>query len=134
MKSNNSGGARPRSRRIILDDLRTQASIGVLEHERLQPQILHMHAWLDCRAETAVDDNNLASVLDYRQLRELLLQEASKGHVNLLETLVERCLRRIMQEFPDVWQARLRICKPAAFDDCAAVCIEESRVRPEDQA
>lgn len=118
------------TRRIILDDLRVSASIGMLDHERAARQPLHIHAELETDASRPVDDADIGSVLDYRLLREALIQQATHAHTDLLETLVDRCLTRILRDFPAVLHARIRICKPQAFADCAAVCIEQSRSRP----
>lgn len=117
------------TRRVILDDLQVSASIGMLDHERTARQPLHIHAEFDTDASRPVDDTDIGSVLDYRRLREALIQETTHAHTDLLETLVDRSLARILRDFPDVLHVRLRICKPQAFDDCAAVCIEQSRSR-----
>jgi dihydroneopterin aldolase len=117
------------TRRVILDDLRVSASIGMLDHERTARQPLRIHAEFDTDASRPVDDADIGSVLDYRLLRNALIQEAVQTHTDLLETLVDRSLTRILRDFPEVLHVRLRICKPQAFDDCAAVCIEQSRSR-----
>ncbi|CAM5199849.1 Dihydroneopterin aldolase OS=Castellaniella defragrans OX=75697 GN=HNR28_002550 PE=4 SV=1 [Castellaniella defragrans] len=117
------------TRRILLQGLRMQASIGMLDHERQHPQPLIVHADFETDATQAVDDHDIGSVLDYRQLRAALIAVATHEHIDLLETLVDRALARILQDFPTVRRATLRICKPQAFEDCDAVCIEQSRSR-----
>lgn len=117
------------TRRIILDGLKVQASIGMLDPERLRPQPIVIHATFDTDAAHAVDDHDINTVLDYRQLREALIDEATRSHTDLLETLVDRALTRVLHDFPGIRHATLRICKPEAFDDCDAVCIEQSRSR-----
>lgn len=117
------------TRRILLDNLRVQASIGILEHERLQRQPLIVRMDCETDATDPVDDEDITSVLDYRQLRAVLRDEIERQHTNLLESLVDRTLDRLLREFPDLMAVRLRICKPQAFDDCDAVCIEQSRRR-----
>lgn len=117
------------TRRIILDGLIVQASIGMLDPERLHPQPVVIHAVFDTDATRVVDDHNIATVLDYRQLREALIDETTRGHIDLLETLVDRTLTRVLRDFPDIRRATLRICKPQAFEDCDAVCVEQSRGR-----
>ena len=57
------------------------------------------------------------------------LQAGLMGELLMLEALVERTLARLLHDFPGIRQATLRICKPQAFDDCAAVCIEQSLSR-----
>nr|WP_323018950.1 dihydroneopterin aldolase [Castellaniella sp.] len=117
------------TRRVILDDLQVSASIGMLDHERMTRQPLHIYAEFDTDASRPVDDTDIGSVLDYRLLRDALIQEAALAHTDLLETLVDHSLSRILRDFPGVLHARIRICKPQAFDDCAAVCIEQARSR-----
>lgn len=117
------------TRRIILDGLTVQASVGMLAHEREHAQPLIIHAEFDTDASQPVDDADIGTVLDYRQLRSVLIAEATRHHTDLLETLVDRTLTRILHDFPDVRRATVRICKPEAFADCAAVCIEQSRAR-----
>lgn len=117
------------TRRIILDDLQVTASIGMLDHERQARQPVHIYAEFDTDATQAVDDTDISTVLDYRQLRQVLIDEATQAHTDLLETLVARSLSRVLQDFPSVLSARIRICKPQAFEDCAAVCIEQAYSR-----
>lgn len=117
------------TRRVILRALTVQASVGMLSHERRQRQPLILDAWFDTDASQPVQDDDIRSVLDYRLLREALIHELTQAHTDLLETLVQRCLQRILTDFPSVGHARIRLCKPQAFDDCAAVCIEQTAQR-----
>jgi len=114
------------TRRIFFKQLALDARIGILEHELRSTQPLHIDAQFDVRVNRSVDDHNIRTVLDYRQLRETLVHECTRTHVNLLETLVERV---IWEKFPDVLRVKVRISKPGAFSDCAAVGIEEERGR-----
>uniref|UniRef100_UPI0033411296 dihydroneopterin aldolase n=1 Tax=Castellaniella defragrans TaxID=75697 RepID=UPI0033411296 len=118
-----------KTRRILLQGLRVQARIGVLDHERLAPQTLVFHAAFDIDASRPVDDRDIGTVLDYRDLRAALIAEATRGHVDLLESLVDRCLECILSQFPGVLHAKIRISKPEAFPDCDAVAIEQARGR-----
>ncbi|MER1966869.1 dihydroneopterin aldolase [Castellaniella sp. GW247-6E4] len=120
----------PHTRRILLEGLRVQARIGMLDHERLAPQTILFHAEFDTDARRPVNDHDIGSVLDYRGLREALIDEATRGHIDLLESLVDRCLERILRQFPGVLRAKIRISKPDAFPDCDAVAIEQDRARP----
>lgn len=117
------------TRRIILEQLTVQASIGILDHERAARQPLILHAEFDVRSTGPVLDENIDTVLDYRALRATLIDECTTRHTNLLESLVERILVRVLADFPDVLRVRIRASKPQAFEDCAAVSIEQSRRR-----
>ncbi|MEY4750711.1 MAG: hypothetical protein RIQ60_2925 [Pseudomonadota bacterium] len=108
-------GPRP-SRLLRMDNLELLASIGWLDHEHTERQRIRVDTELKLLPEPLPDDD-LAHVLDYRQVRELILTTCSTGHTRLLETLVERLARQLMR-LPGVLAVRLRITKLDIFDDC----------------
>ncbi|KOF54091.1 MULTISPECIES: dihydroneopterin aldolase [unclassified Achromobacter] len=112
------------TRRIILSGLALDARIGILEHELRATQPLHVDAEFDVDIARPVDDHDIHSVLDYRRLREAIVQECTQAHVNLIETLSEQVAARLLADFPEIRALRLRISKPMAFSDCAAVGVE----------
>lgn len=117
------------TRRIILEQLTVQASIGILDHELAARQPLILHAEFDTLIADTESDNDIDTVLDYRQLRNALIEECTQHHINLLETLVDHILARILRDFPSVQHVKIRVSKPLAFEDCAAVSIEQARSR-----
>lgn len=117
------------SRRIFFTQLALDARIGILEHELRATQPLHIDAEFDVAITQDVEDQDIQTVLDYRLLRQAIVEECTTSHVNLLETLSERVAARILNDFPDVKRTRIRIAKPSAFSDCAAVGIEIVRER-----
>jgi len=117
------------TRRIFFSQLALDARIGILEHELRATQPLHIDAELDVDISQPVHDQNIQTVLDYRLLRNAIVQECTQAHVNLLETLTEQVVERLFREFPEVKQVKIRISKPNAFSDCAAVGIELQRSR-----
>lgn len=116
-------------RRIFFSQLALDAHIGILEHELRATQPLHIDAEFDVIVQQEVQDQNIQSVLDYRLLRQAMVDECTRSHINLLETLSERVVSRILNDFDDIERVRLRISKPSAFSDCAAVGIEIIRER-----
>lgn len=116
-------------RRIFFHQLALDAHIGILEHELHSTQPLHVDAEFDVQVTQPVRDTNIRTVLDYRQLRETILEECTRAHVNLLETLIEHVTDTLMSKFPEVQRVKIRISKPNAFSDCAAVGIEMQRER-----
>jgi dihydroneopterin aldolase len=117
------------TRRIFFHQLALDARIGILEHELRATQPLHIDAEFDVDIHEAVDDNKLQSVLDYRLLRKAIVDECTREHVHLLETLSERLADRIFHDFSEVRLVKIRVSKPLAFSDCAAVSIEVQRSR-----
>lgn len=118
------------TRRIIISRLALDARIGILEHERRATQPLHIDAEFDVDVRRSVDDHDIHSVLDYRRLREAIVEECTQAHVNLIETLTEQVAERLLADFPDIRSLRLRINKPMAFSDCDAVGVEIQTSRP----
>ncbi|WP_372871588.1 dihydroneopterin aldolase [Paenalcaligenes niemegkensis] len=119
----------PVTRRIFFKNLELGARIGILEHELRATQPIHIDAEFDALSSQRVNDQDIATVLDYRQLRSAMIEECTQAHVNLLETLVEQVAARIFAEFPEIIRVHLRISKPQAFSDCDAVGIELEQFR-----
>lgn len=119
------------TRRIIFEQLAIDARIGILEHELRATQPLHIDAEFEVEVSREVHDNDIHTVLDYRHLRNAIVDECTRRHVHLLETLAEQLVERIFREFGEVRQLRIRVSKPLAFSDCAAVGIELQRSRPD---
>ena len=117
------------TRRIFFSQLALDARIGILEHELRATQPLHIDAEFDVDIAREVHDQNIQTVLDYRLLRNAIVEECTRTHVNLLETLCERVVDRLLREFSEITLVKIRISKPLAFSDCAAVGIELQRAR-----
>lgn len=115
---------RPTLRRIFFEKLTVDARIGILEHELRATQPIYIDAEFDTLVNQPSDDNQIDSVLDYRQLRQTIIDCCLHQHVNLLETLIEKTALTLLQQFPAVMRVHLRISKPNAFTDCDAVGIE----------
>src|SRR3546814_16761369 len=77
-------------RRIFFTQLALDARIGILEHELRATQPLHIDAEFDVDVTHQVHDQDIQTVLDYRQLRGAIVSDCTQAHVNLLETLYER--------------------------------------------
>lgn len=114
----------PTVRRIFFEKLTVGARIGILEHELRATQPIYIDAEFDTVVDQPSDDNHIETVLDYRQLRQTILDCCLAQHVNLLETLIEHTAHTLLAQFPSVIRVRLRISKPEAFADCDAVGIE----------
>ena len=63
-------------------------------------------------------------MLDYRKIRQIIIDECTAQHVNLLETLIGKLAQRLMQ-IPGVKGVRVKIAKLEIFDDCeVAIRVE----------
>ena len=116
-------------RTILLERLRVQASVGILEHELRSRQQLLVSIVAQLPAAPAMPAaDEVGQVLDYRLLRSIALEEVGHGHVNMLETLAGRIARRVL-DLDGVQQARVRVDKPNIFPDCDGVGIEVAQTR-----
>ena len=93
--------------------LRFNAALGILDHERTGTQ--------------PIQDDDIHHVLDYRKVRQIIIDECTARHVNLLETLIGKLCDRLMH-LPGVQGVRVKITKLEIFDDCeVAIRMETGR-------
>jgi dihydroneopterin aldolase len=103
---------------LALTGLRFNANLGILESEKLAPQPIQVDAelCLGCQPLLPADDE-INHVLDYRKVRQIIIDECTAEHVNLLETLIGKLTHRLMQ-LPAVVGTRVKIAKLEIFTDC----------------
>ena len=103
---------------LTLTGLRFDASLGILEHEKLVPQPIQVDAELNQGSQPLLpSDDDINHVLDYRKVRQIIISECTAEHVNLLESLIGKLSHRLMQ-LPGVLGVRVKIAKLEIFDDC----------------
>lgn len=103
---------------MTLTGLRFDANLGILESEKIAPQPIQVDAELSLGAQPLLPcDDDICSVLDYRKVRRIIIDECTAEHVNLLETLIGKLCNRLMQ-LPGVKGVRVKIAKLEIFTDC----------------
>ncbi|MBX3633245.1 MAG: dihydroneopterin aldolase [Acidovorax sp. SCN 68-22] len=103
---------------LTLTGLRFNANVGILAHEKNAPQPIQVDAELSLGAQPlAPSDDDIRHVLDYRRVRQIIIDECTAEHVNLLETLIGKLANRLMQ-LPGVQGVRVKIAKLEIFGDC----------------
>lgn len=115
----------PRGTQILtLSGLRFAASLGILDVEKNDPQPIQVDAELHLGAQALHPDDDIRHVLDYRKIRQIIIDECRSEHVNLLETLIGKLARRLML-LPGVVGVRVKIAKLEIFNDCeVAIRVE----------
>ena len=110
---------------LTLTGLRFDANLGILELEKTAPQPIQVDAELSLGPQPLLPhDDDIDHVLDYRKVRQIIINECTAEHVNLLETLIGKLANRLMQ-LPSVLGVRVKIAKLEIFDDCeVAIRIE----------
>ncbi len=110
---------------LQLNGLRFDANLGILESEKTKPQPIQVDAELNLgtQALTPTGDE-INHVLDYRKVRQIIIDECTERHINLLESLIGKVASRLMQ-LPAVVGVRVKIAKLEIFSDCeVAIQVE----------
>jgi 7,8-dihydroneopterin aldolase/epimerase/oxygenase len=116
----------PRGTQILqLTGLRFDANLGILESEKTKPQPILVDAELNLGTQPlSPQDDEINHVLDYRKVRQIIIDECTERHINLLESLIGKLAQRLMQ-LPGVLGVRVKIAKLEIFDDCeVAISVE----------
>ena len=103
---------------LSLTGLRFTANLGILDHEKTTPQPIQVDAQLNRGPQVLLPtDDDIHNVLDYRRVRQIIIDECTAEHINLLETMIGRLSNRLMS-LPGVLGVRVQIAKLEIFDDC----------------
>ena len=110
---------------LTLTGLRFDANLGILDAEKTAPQPIQVDAELRLGTQPLTPrDDDILHVLDYRKVRQIIIDECQAEHVNLLESLIGKLASRLMQ-LPGVLGVRGKIAKLEIFDDCeVAIRVE----------
>ena len=105
-------------KKILIENLTCNASIGVYENEKLNKQkiIINLEILLINKVKTHTD--NLNDVADYGKFRSLVLDIVNSKHFNLLETLAYNLIKKI-ETFDKVKNIKIKITKPEIYNDCS---------------
>jgi len=113
---------------LTLTGLRFNASLGILELEKSAPQPIQVDAELNLGEQPLLPhDDDIGRVLDYRKVRQIIINECTAEHVNLLETLIGKLANRLLQ-LPGVLGVRVKIAKLEIFEDCEVAIRVETGV------
>jgi len=118
---------------LTLFGLRFDANLGILDCEKTAPQPIQVDAELSLGTQPLLPhDDDINDLLDYRKVRQLIIDECTAQHINLLETLVGKLSHRLMQ-LPGVRGVRIKIAKLEIFNDCeVAIRMETGEWTPKD--
>ena len=110
---------------LTLTGLRFDANLGILDADKTAPQPIQVDAELSLGTQPLTPrDDDILHVLDYRKVRQIIIDECQAEHVNLLESLIGKLASRLMQ-LPGVLGVRVKIAKLEIFDDCeVAIRVE----------
>ena len=106
--------------------MRFDANLGILDHEKAAPQPIQVDAELNLGPQPLLPhDDDINHVLDYRKVRQIIIDECRSEHVNLLESMIGKLANRLLQ-LPGVIGVRVKIVKLEIFDDCEVAIRAET--------
>jgi D-erythro-7,8-dihydroneopterin triphosphate epimerase len=112
--------------RVLISDLAVRCIIGVNDEERTQKQevLINLTLFTDTRA--AASSDRLEEALDYREVRDRVVEMVEKSEYYLLEALAEE-IARVCLEQRGVTKAQVRVDKPGALRMARSVGVEIER-------
>ena len=116
-------------RRIFLRNHVVPVRIGAHDFEKTQAQrvVFNVELFVPYALSTPQADD-LAEVVDYDFVRELIAARIAQGHVELQETLCDDLAAQLLAH-PRVQAVRLSSNKPDVYPDCEAVGVEVFRMK-----
>ncbi len=122
--------ARNSLRHVFIRDLLLPCSIGIHQHEKLEPQQIRIN--LDLAVKESIDGLNdqIEKVVCYEEIVVRVRALISRGHVNLVETLGDDIANMCLEDLR-VRSVRIRIEKLDVFKDATSVGIEIERFATE---
>ncbi len=110
---------------LTLTGLRFDANLGILDSEIGTPQPIQVDAELNLGTQDLLPrDDDILHVLNYAKVRQIIIDECTERHVNLLESLIGKLALRLMQ-LHGVLGVRVKIAKLEIFADCeVAIRVE----------
>ena len=106
-----------RNRKILINNLIIQASVGVYEHEKQNKQKLIVNVELLLSNDSEPKQDYLESTQDYSQFRKCLIDIVQSQHFQLLEVLVDKIHSTLMKN-SYVLGVKVSISKPDIYNDC----------------
>jgi dihydroneopterin aldolase len=116
---------------VFIEDLRIDTVIGIYDWERRVRQTLSLDIEMAFDNTRPAGSDDIADTLNYKAVSKRLIDYVSESNFGLVETLAERCVAIIREEFGVSW-VRLKLSKPGAVRGAKAVGVRIERgTRPD---
>ena len=96
--------------KIHIKDLRFEAILGILEHERIHAQLVCLHV----KIAYSYDGHTF---IDYAKVCELITQDMQEQKYGLVEVALEGIYRKIVEAYPNISKISLKIFKPTILEN-----------------
>jgi D-erythro-7,8-dihydroneopterin triphosphate epimerase len=112
--------------KIIIEDLLLRCVIGVYAWERELKQDVIFNITLSADLRKAGRTDNVADTVDYKQLKQSIIELVESSAFQLIETLAEQVAARCLAQ-PGVQAVKVRVDKPGALRFARTVGVEIER-------
>lgn len=113
---------------IFLRELRLEAWVGLYKYEKTSPQIVELDIEIALPGDTVFQSHKVADTINYADVVERLRVVLAEEHFGLVEVLVDRIAKLIMEEFHaphvKVCMTKLGVLRQAKR---VGVCVERRR-------
>ena len=107
---------------IFLRDLRIETVIGVYDWEREVKQAVVLDVEMSADIAKAAASDHIDDALDYKSVAKRLIEFVEQSEFQLVETLAERCVQIVRQDFGVAW-VRLTLNKIGAVSSARDVGV-----------
>ena len=114
--------------RIHIADLLVRCIVGTNPEERAKPQDVVINVTLHADLRAAGRSDRIEDTVDYRRLKERIVEMVEASHFLLVEALAE-AISDVCLSDPRVRKARVRVEKPTALRFARTVGVEIERER-----
>ncbi|OOG65407.1 dihydroneopterin aldolase [Rhodanobacter sp. B04] len=111
---------------VFIEDLRIDTVIGIYDWERRVRQTLSFDIEMAFDNTVPAASDDIALTLNYKDVSKRLIDYVGASSFGLVETLAERCVAIIREEFAVGW-VRLKLSKPGAVRGAKAVGVRIER-------
>ncbi|HET6398720.1 MAG TPA: dihydroneopterin aldolase, partial [Candidatus Thermoplasmatota archaeon] len=115
--------------RILVRDLEVECIIGTQPKERDRPQRVCINLEVHCDTRAAASSDDIRQTLDYKRLKDRLLQEVGRSRHELLETLAQHVASLVLEDAA-AQAVDVTVDKPGALTGARSVAVRIRRVRP----
>lgn len=113
---------------IQIKNLQLQTIIGVYDWERSDPQDVIVNVWLQFDAAQSAKTDEIVDTLDYKAVKQRIMEEVEHSSFHLLERLAARILEVAMED-AKVLEAAVEVDKPHALRFADSVSVRCSKRR-----
>jgi len=111
---------------IHIRDLEIECIVGVMPEERYTPRLVRINLRLECDLAAAGRSDALEDTVDYRDVRDRVMDVVRSNRDGLIERLVQRVAEAALS-VRGVQRVTVILDKPGALDGARSVAVEISR-------